>query len=188
MVLLQLFLALLSAFTNWEVDCRPSLPYFAKSLYLSTFVSIALMPCTFQICCWQCVHQFFIAENPHDYVRGAPPIVASGSRSMVYLWDWMYMIGTPGICTQNPRNETSTNMRSTTEHHMWYSSKRGQLPTWLTLATFSFCYKIIKFIKCKVMLAKLFVLILMVACQLNCHGTITFRMRRLKSLSQVATI
>jgi len=32
------------------------------------------------------------------YVLGAPPIVASGSRSIVYLCDCRYMTGTPGIC------------------------------------------------------------------------------------------
>ena len=31
-------------------------------------------------------------------VRGAPPIVASGSRSIVYLWLCRYITGTPGIC------------------------------------------------------------------------------------------
>lgn len=32
--------------------------------------------------------------------RGAPPMVASGRRSTVYLWEARYMIGTPGICRQ----------------------------------------------------------------------------------------
>ena len=32
------------------------------------------------------------------HVLGAPPIVASGSRSMVYLCACRYMTGTPGIC------------------------------------------------------------------------------------------
>lgn len=35
--------------------------------------------------------------RPVTCQRGAPPIVASGMRSMLYLWDWMYMMGTPGI-------------------------------------------------------------------------------------------
>ena len=33
---------------------------------------------------------------PAAYVLGAPPIAASGSRSMEYLCSLMYMMGTPG--------------------------------------------------------------------------------------------
>jgi hypothetical protein len=33
-----------------------------------------------------------------SHMRGAPPMVASGSRSMLYLCCAMYMMGTPGIC------------------------------------------------------------------------------------------
>lgn len=35
------------------------------------------------------------------HVLGAPPMVASGSLSMVYLWLCRYITGTPGICTCN---------------------------------------------------------------------------------------
>lgn len=34
------------------------------------------------------------------YYRGAPPMVASGSRSIVYLCAAMYMMGTPGTCAR----------------------------------------------------------------------------------------
>jgi hypothetical protein len=41
-----------------------------------------------------CCRRFM--ESHH--VLGAPPIVASGNLSIVYLWLCRYMIGTPGIC------------------------------------------------------------------------------------------
>ena len=34
----------------------------------------------------------------YSQVLGAPPSVASGSRSIVYRCAWRYMMGTPGIC------------------------------------------------------------------------------------------
>lgn len=41
------------------------------------------------------------------YARGAPPIVASGRRSIEYLWLWMYMMGTPGILRMRRRRSRS---------------------------------------------------------------------------------
>ena len=42
-----------------------------------------------------------------SHIRGAPPIVASGSLSIVYLWLCKYITGTPGICrfTSRERRE-----------------------------------------------------------------------------------
>ena len=40
----------------------------------------------------------FNAKASAYHVLGAPPIVASGSRSIVYLCACRYMTGTPGIC------------------------------------------------------------------------------------------
>ena len=41
------------------------------------------------------------------YVRGAPPMVASGRRSIEYLWLWIYMMGTPGILRMRRRRSRS---------------------------------------------------------------------------------
>lgn len=54
--------------------------------------------------CVQCVH-----TSPH--VRGAPPIVASGRRSMLYLCWEMYMMGTPGICSVQQQQGCSSTTR-----------------------------------------------------------------------------
>lgn len=42
--------------------------------------------------------QMVVKKKGWPQRRGAPPMVASGSRSMEYRCAWMYIIGTPGIC------------------------------------------------------------------------------------------
>lgn len=42
-----------------------------------------------------------------SHTRGAPPIVASGSRSTVYRLDFKYMMGTPGTLRRRRRRSLS---------------------------------------------------------------------------------
>lgn len=59
-----------------------------------------------------CMRQVFYTGSLNCHMRGAPPIVASGSRSMLYRCCEMYMIGTPGICMHSARGRNKNDVRT----------------------------------------------------------------------------